>query len=89
MLPNWHVAKLKSVLETNTSFNKTFFKIWRASGGIALATCSHGVVYASKWLLKVESPRDVVDILFSMKYPPNIIVSDMAPMVASHANKRR
>ena len=83
------IAKLKSVLETNTSFNKTFFKIWGASGGIVLATCPHGVVYGSNWLLKAESPRDVVNILFSMKHPPNIIVSDMAPMVASHANKRR
>ena len=82
------IAKLKTVLENNTSFNKTFLKIWKASGGMMLATCSHGVVYGSKWLLRAESTRDVVDILFSLKQRPNIVILDMAPMVAAHANKR-
>ena len=82
------IAKLKTLIENNTSFNKTFFKIWHASGGIVNATCPHGVIYCSKWLLKAESARDVVDILFSIIHPPNIIISDMAPMVAAHGNKR-
>ena len=48
-----------------------------------LATCPHGVVYGSKSLLHAESTWDVVDILFSLKHAPNIVISDMAPMVAA------
>ena len=41
-----------------------------------------------KWLLKAESPRDLSDLLLSLKHPPNIVLSDIPHMVAAHTNKR-
>ena len=52
------------------------------------ATCPHGIVYALKFVLRAESPRDYVDILLSMQRQPNVVIVDMANMVAAHGNKR-
>ena len=41
-----------------------------------------------KFLLKSESPRDIGDILLSLKHPPNVVISDIPHMVAAHVNKR-
>ena len=46
-------------------------------------------MYALKFLLRAESPRDYVDILFSMKVQPNIVICDIAPMVATSGNNRK
>ncbi|XP_050973526.1 uncharacterized protein LOC127169897 [Labeo rohita] len=48
----------------------------------------------SRWLgslkcnLRAESPRDFVDLLFSWKHMPNIIIYDFARGLATHANLR-
>ena len=65
------MEKVKTLIESNSFFDKRFFKIWKASGGIIAAACPHGGVYSANWLLKAESPRDIADILFSMRHPPN------------------
>ena len=47
----------------------------------------HGIIYAVNNLLRAGSPRDIGDILLSMKYAPNIVISDILHMVAAHVNK--
>ena len=46
-------------------------------------------VYALKFLIRSESPRDYVDILLSMKHQPNITIVDVANLVAAHGNRRK
>ena len=46
-------------------------------------------MYALKFLLRAESPRDYVDILLSRKVQPNIVICDIAPMVATSGNNRK
>lgn len=46
-------------------------------------------MYALKFVLRAEGPRDYVDILLSMEYQPTITVVDMAHMVATHGNIRK
>lgn len=58
------------------------------TGGFLTCSCEHGVVYAIKALLRGESPRDHVDLLLSLKYPPNVVINDVAGMTAAHMNKR-
>lgn len=58
-------------------------------GGWLSASCPHKVVYALKFVLRAEGPRDYVDILMSMKYQPNVTIVDMAHMVAAHGCKRK
>ena len=82
------ITALKSALEANAKIDKFFFKIWASSGGVMTATCPHGIVYMLKWLLKAESPRDIADLLFSMKHAPNVVISDVPHMLSAHANKR-
>ena len=82
------LARLKSALQSVAEIDKLFFKVWQASGGTLTATCPHGTVYAVRKLLRAESPRDIGDILLSMKYAPNIVISDIPHMVAAHVNKR-
>ena len=47
------------------------------------------MVYALKFVLHAEGPRDYVDLLLSMKHQPNIVIIDMAHMVAAHGNIRK
>ena len=79
----------RAIGKNDNNFKKAFSKLWGCSGGWASATCPHGVVYALKFLLRRESPRDYVDILLSMKYQPNITVVDVANIVAKHGNNRK
>ena len=46
-------------------------------------------MYALKFVVRAESPRDYVDVLLSMKYQPNVVLIDMAHMVAVHGNHRK
>ncbi len=78
-----------SIGKDKEKFRKVFSKVWGRSGGWVSATCEHGVVYALKFVLRSESPRDFVDILLSMKHQPNIVIVDMAHMVVAHGNKRK
>ena len=47
--------------------------------------CPHGVVYYLKFLLRSESSRDDIDGLLSLKYIPNVVLIDMAHIIAKHA----
>lgn len=44
------------------------------------------VVYCIKFVLRGESPRDYVDLLRSLKFPPSINISDIPHRLAAHAN---
>ena len=84
------IMKTKSLISDNDEkFKKTFSKLWGCSGGWLSGTCPHGVVYVLKFVLCAESPRDYVDVLLLMKFPPNICIIDMAHMVVAHGNKRK
>lgn len=58
-------------------------------GGWLSASCPHKVVYAIKFVLRTEGPRDYIDLLLSMRYQPTIVIVDMAHMVAAHGNIRK
>ena len=45
------------------------------------------VVYCLKFVLRGESPRDYVDMLRSLRFPPSIKISDIPHRLASHANR--
>ena len=79
----------KIITKDETQFNKAFCKIWGYSGGWISALCPHGIVYALKFVLRAESPRDYVDLLLSMKHQPTICIIDMAHMVVAHGNRRK
>ena len=53
------------------------------------ASCPHGIVYATKALIRSESVRDHVDILLSLKSIPTVTINDMPNMTAKHGNLRR
>ena len=44
------------------------------------------MVYARKFVLRSESPRDYVDILLSFKFQPNVTIVAVANLVAAHGN---
>ena len=46
-------------------------------------------MYALKFVIRAEGPRDYVDLLLSMRYQPNVVLVDMAHMVAAHGNIRK
>ena len=54
---------------------------------MALFSRQHGTVYYLKFILRAESPRDYVDDLLSFAYIPNIVVPDMAHIVAKHSTR--
>ena len=57
--------------------------------GAALVAGCQGLIYALKFVLRAESPRDYVDLILPMAHQPNIIISDMANMLVAHGNKRK
>ena len=90
-------------MNKRSTFNKVFSKIWGASGatikfmqikfkiylfyfkgGWLSASCPHKVVYAVKFVIRAEGPHSA-----GMKYQPNVVLIDMAHMVAAHGNLRR
>ena len=82
------INRVKEGLGTqNTKFNKMFKKMFGRSGGWLTVACEHGVIYAVKFLLRAESPRDYIDIIRGFKHQPNVFVNDMAHMVAAHGNR--
>ena len=84
------IMNIKNAVQNNDEkFNKAFSKLWGCSGGWASGTCPHGVVYALKFLIRSESPRDYVDILLSMKHQPNVTIVDVANLVTAHGNRRK
>ena len=83
------VNRIKRSIQCESGqFNKIFKKMFGCSGGWLTLSCKHGIIYAVKFLLRSESPRDYIDILRSLKYRPNILINDMAHMVANFGNRR-
>ena len=54
------------------------------SGGWLTFSCPHGVVYYLKFLLRSDSSCDYIDCLLSMKHIPNVVLIDMAHIIAKH-----
>jgi len=78
----------QAISKDDKKFKKAFNKIWGRSGGWVSGTCQHGVIYALKFVLRAESPRDYIDLILSMEHQPNIMVSDMANILVAHGQKR-
>ena len=79
----------ESLPNGGNKFKKLFTKLWGHSGGWLSFSCIHGVVYYVKFLLRAESCRDYVDGILSFKHVPNVIIVDLAHMLANHANGTR
>ena len=77
------------IIKDNNKFNKIFRKFWGTSGGYLTGVCPHKVVYFVKFLVRAEGRRDYIDLLLSIKYQSNILISDMPQIIASHGNKRQ
>ena len=78
----------QAISKDDEKFKKAFNKTWGRSGGWVSGTCQHGVIYALKFVLRAESPRDYIDLILSMAHQPNIVVSDMVNMLVAHGQKR-
>ena len=74
-----------AILTEDSKFIKIFSNIWGHLGGWWTFSCPHGAVYYLKCLLRSESSRDYIDDLPSMKHIPNVVVIDMAHIIAKHA----
>ncbi|XP_046567032.1 uncharacterized protein LOC124275490 [Haliotis rubra] len=83
------INRLKEKLKSKSTFNKLFSGIWGHSGGWVSASCPHRIVYAFKSILRPESVRDHVDLLLSLSRQPPVVISDVAPMMSRHGNRRR
>lgn len=76
----------KLLLTQSYHFNRFDRLNFFLTGGWASASCPHMVVYCIKFVLRGESPRDYVDMLRSLAFPPSINISDMPHRIATHAN---
>ena len=84
------IMRLKNAMANNdNNFKKLFSNLSGHSRGWLSFSCQHGTVYYLKFILRAESPRDYVDDLLSFAYIPNIVVLDMAHIVAKHATSNR
>ena len=82
--------RLENALTNNdNNFKKLFSKLWGRSGSWLSFSCQDGILYYLKFILRAESPRDYVDGLLSLAYILNIVVVDMAHIVAKHARNTR
>ena len=83
------INRIKTGLgKNNIKFNKIFRKMFGFSGGWLTVACQHGIIYAIKFLLRSESPRDYLDILRGLRHRPNIFINDMAHIVSAFANRK-
>ena len=80
--------RIRTELTDKKKYDKVFKKVWGTTGGFATGTCMHGIVYCLKFVIRTESPRDYGDMLLSLNYPPNIVISDIPQMLARHMNIR-
>ena len=84
------LMRIKSAINKDTNkFKKVFSKLWGHSGGWLTFSCLHGIVYYVKFLIRAESCRDYVDGLLAFKHIPNVVIVDMAHILARHANNAR
>ena len=82
------ISMLENHIRQGNDCSKLFEKFARKSGGIMLGMCTHGIVHCMKFMLTYESPRDIVDLLKSLKYHPNVTICDIPQQVVNHGNKR-
>ena len=81
------LLKIEKVKNKNDAkFKKIFSKPWGNSGDWLPFSCPRGIAYYLKFLLRAESCRDYVNGLLSLKHQLNIVIVDMAHVVANHAN---
>lgn len=71
---------------SKVKFENAFAKVRGHSGGWLSAVCPHNVVYAIKFLIRSESPRDYTDIIMSLKNIPTVNIIDIAHSVAKISN---
>ena len=84
------LMRIKSAINKDSEkFKNIFTKLWGHSGGWLTFSCLHGIVYYVKFLIRAESCRDYVDGLLSFKHIPNVVIVDMAHILARHANTTR
>ena len=84
------LMRIKNAINNDTEkFKKIFTKLWGHSGGWLTFSCLHGIVYYVKFLLRAESCRDYVDGILAFKHVPNVVIIDMAHILARHANNSR
>ena len=82
------ISMLENHIRQGNDCSKLFEKFAQKSGGVMLGMCTHGVVHCMKFMLTYESPRDIVDLLKSLKYHPNVTICDIPQQVVNHGNKR-
>ena len=70
-------------LSHDSKFRKIFSNIRGHSVGWLTLSYQHEVVYYLKFLLRSESSHDYIDGLLSMKHIPNVVVIDMAHIIAN------
>ncbi|KAF1395671.1 hypothetical protein PFLUV_G00014040 [Perca fluviatilis] len=66
------VSRLQQEMKNRDIYDKVFSQIWGVAGGWAVVTCPCAVVYAAKFNIRAESPRDYTDILLSLKHFINV-----------------
>ena len=79
--------KKEAIGRNDEKFKKIFIKMFGPSGGWLTLACTHGIIYAVKFLLRLESPQDYIDMIRSLKHKPYVFIVDMTNMVASHGNR--
>lgn len=82
------ILRLRAEMQNKQAYEKIYQKICGSSGGCSVVMCPHGVVYSLKFNLKLESPRDFVDLLLSWQHLPNVTICDSPGDLATHANTR-
>ena len=68
-------------------YQKLYF--FYISGGWASGSCPHNRIYAIKFVLRSEGPRDYFDLIRSLKFPPTINVSDIPNRLATFGNREK
>ena len=82
------LSKLIQTIYGDDAFNKKLFSVPGGSGGWLAFTCTHGIVYYLKMLLRHESPSDYTDALMSFKFKPAAVICDMPDKIARNMHKR-
>ncbi|XP_051787215.1 uncharacterized protein LOC114656598 [Erpetoichthys calabaricus] len=82
------VMRLRSKMQTRSTYDKVFQKVWGASGGWAVIMCPCGVVYSVKFNIRAESPKDYADMLLYWMHIPNMVVYDFARGLVNHCKLR-
>ena len=69
-----------------SQISKQFLSLCGKTGGLLLALCPHGVVYAAKFLTLHEAYSDYTETFMSFKVKPTFSISDIAHPFSRHTN---